>query len=367
MIVHPTYGGDVLRVRFTHRLGAEPVTLGGASIGLQAAAASIVPGSLRRLRFGCAESIVLPPGHDVLSDPIDLAFSAFENLSITFHIEGEIAAATRHDQAFQTSYVATTDLGDLTETASGTGFDQETESWFLINGLEVAAPEGASAIVALGDSITDGFISDGGFSSDPAVVDRNLRYPDFLAERVSADARFSVLNLGIGGNRLLRGPVPGFPGQGPSLLSRLEADVLGQAGVEDVIVLIGTNDLGIPFPRARAEEVIAGLELVIDRLQEEGLNVLLGTQTPASGPSILSLGHGSPDAIDARNSINTWVKTQSRADAVVDFHAALRDPANPEAMRPDLDSGDHLHPSPTGYRAMADAVDLGALRGTSSR
>ncbi|MCA9311213.1 MAG: hypothetical protein KDA21_08405, partial [Phycisphaerales bacterium] len=218
-----------------------------------------------------------------------------------------------------------------------------------------------------GDSITDGYVSGGGLSSDPAVIGQNLRYPDLLARRVSAGERFSVLNLGIGGNRLLRGPVPGFPGQGPSLLSRLEADVLGQAGVEDVIVLIGTNDLGLPFPRVQAEEVIAGLEGVVDRLHEAGLNVLLGTQTPASGPSFLSFGHGSPEAIDARNAINTWVRTRSGADAVVDFHAALRDPANPDAMRPALDSGDHLHPSPAGYQAMADAVDLDALRGAPSR
>jgi lysophospholipase L1-like esterase len=171
--------------------------------------------------------------------------------------------------------------------------------------------------------------------------------------------RLSVLNAGIGGNRILQdGFTPNF---GPSALSRLDADAIRHAGVTDVIVMEGTNDLGFP-PAASAEQVIAALTQIVGRLHAAGLNVLLGTLAPSKGVVLAGL-HGLPPAVAARNEINQWIRSQHVADGVVDFNAALRDPDDPDALRPAYDSSDHLHPNTAGYQAMADAVDPTQLRG----
>jgi len=210
----------------------------------------------------------------------------------------------------------------------------------------VRAPRRVGAVVALGDSITDGF---------PAPFDGNGRYPDLLARRLVAAGGppLAFQNEGISGNEVLRsGALPMF---GPSLLARLNADTLDQAGVSIVILMEGTNDIGVP-PAPSAAQVIAGLQEVIMRLRDAGLRVIIGTLPPCKDFALAL--HGTPEAIAKRNQINDWIRTGADADGVVDFHAVLRDPADPDRLLPVYDSGDHLHPSPAGYAAMAEAVDL---------
>jgi lysophospholipase L1-like esterase len=183
------------------------------------------------------------------------------------------------------------------------------------------------------------------------------RYPDLLARRLAAaGARLAVQNAGISGNRVLRDGL--VPSLGPRLLGRLDRDAIDQVGASIVIMMEGTNDIGLP-PMATPVEVIAGLQSAVERMRGAGLWVLVATQTPCTDYALAL--HGTPGAIAARNEINDWIRTSGAADGVVDFHAALRDPTSPARLRAEFDSGDHLHPSAAGYAAMAEAVDLNLL------
>jgi lysophospholipase L1-like esterase len=347
LIVNPTYGGSRLRVRLSNRFGSEPVTFGAVAVARRAAGADVVPGSTRALRFGGQPTVTIPAGGEVVSDPRRFRFAAFEDLVVSLWVTAG-GHATEHFTAIQTSYASLPGSGDHTADDAGAAFTRTLGSWPFLTDVEIRASQRVGAVVAVGDSITDGF---------PGPFDGNGRYPDLLARRLAAAGgpRIAVQNAGISGNAVTRDNQVVF---GPRLLDRLDADVIDQAGAGIAIVMEGTNDLGFP-PTATAAEVIAGLESVVDRLHLAGFRVILGTQTPCKDTTLSE--HGSPAAIAARNEINDWIRTAGVADGVVDFHAALRDPNDPDALRPEFDSGDHLHPSPAGYQAMADAVDPSLL------
>ncbi len=363
MVISPRHDGNVLRVGISNRFGERPVSFSSSWVGRQFYEATLVPGSGCQLTFGGAAGVTLAAGEEVFSDPVRMPVRAFENLLISLHVRGPSGPATSHELAQQYSYVAPASAGDLAAAEAGDRFTARVESYHFVHALQVvSAGDRATAIVTFGDSITDGAVFTGGTAlvKDPAAMNRNGRYPDFLKRRLQEAGldRFSVLNAGIGGNRLLSDALPGFPGSGPSGLSRLDADVIAQAGASHVIILIGTNDLGM-VPPATSDQVIAGLIEMTQRLQSVGLKVILGTQTPSYGFVKLG-GHGSPWAIRYRNEINRWVCEEGPriADGVVDFHAALRDPENPNRMRAEYDSGDFLHPNLAGLKAMAAAIDL---------
>jgi lysophospholipase L1-like esterase len=226
------------------------------------------------------------------------------------------------------------------------------DHWFNIEGVDVSAAPGAAVIVALGDSITDGHAS---------TTNGNDRWPDDLARRLLAampGRALGVLNEGIGGNRLL------LDGLGPNALSRLDRDVLAQPGVRYLIVEEGINDIGAfgqeaDQPEAAHEalvhRIIGAYEQIVLRAHTHGIRVLGGTLSPFSGSTYYKPG---PLSEADRQAVNRWIRTPGHFDAVIDFDKALRDPARPEQLLPAYDSGDHLHPSPAGYRAMAAATPL---------
>jgi lysophospholipase L1-like esterase len=351
LVITPTLGGARVRVRFSNRYGSAPVTFGAVTIGLQASGAALVPGSRRTLRFGRKRSVTIPAGGELVSDPRRFRYDAFVHVAVSVHVtSGD--RATEHSTAIQTSYLAP--AGDHTSDDADDAFTRTIGTWPYVTDLEVQAPRRTGAVIALGDSITDGL---------PGPVNGDGRYPDVLARRLADDGTpIAVQNEGISGNQVLRdGPIPSF---GPKLLDRLDRDAIDQAGARVVVLLEGTNDLGVP-PQATAAAVIAGLQTIIDRLHAAGLRVILGTQTPCNAFAMAL--HGNAAAIAARNEINEWIRTSGAADGVVDFHAAVRDPSDPDGLRPEFDSGDHLHLSPAGYAAMADAVDLTLLRTDTCR
>ena len=353
-VLTPLGAGKKLRVHLTNVMSAEPVTIDAASVARSTRGASINAKSLRRLRFDGDRSVTIPAGGQVVSDPVRLKVGAFKRLAVSTYVDpSSDGLVTEHWLGRQTSYLA---AGNRVRASGSGSYGQTSLSRFIVAGVDVRAPRTLGAVAALGDSITDGYQGDvvPGMQSQVGV-DEDVRYPDFLARRLTTRRgaqRLTVLNAGISGNRVLRDGL--IPRMGPSGLSRLDRDVIGLAGVRTVIVMEGLNDIGQP-PVANADEVIGGLRQLVQRLKAARLRVLLGTLTPAGGFGT----YGDRNAI--RIAVNDWIRSQKISDGVVDFDAALRDPADPSRLLPRFDSGDHAHPSTAGYRAMAAAVPLKRL------
>lgn len=342
-----------LRVRFSNRFGTAPMKIDGATIARAADAASprIDPATLRTLRFGGAPSVIVPAGADYWSDPVPLNAPAGTDLAISLYVAQPPAQQTGHPGSRATSYLAHGDhRGDRDLPGAKT-----VDHWFQIAGIEAVAPK-TRAVMAFGDSITDGY---------GVKPNTNARWTDALQRRLRAApgmGNVAVLNAGIGGNRLLN------DGLGPNALARFDHDVIGQAGVTHLIVLEGVNDLGTltrdapVAPEAHAALVarmIDAYRQIVARARAHGIKAIGATIMPYAGS-----GYYHPDAQNEadRQAVNRWIRTPGNFDAVIDFDAAMRDPADPKRLRKDYDSGDGLHPSVAGYAAMAQAVPLALLR-----
>lgn len=287
----------------------------------------------------------------LVSDPVTLTVPALADLAIDLYLPGDTASSTSpvtlHPAAWQTNYVSrggnhagATDF-PVQATTTFTRGGLPSSSWFYLARVEVLAPAHAGAIAVLGDSITDGTASG---------LDTNNRWPDHLARRLARQQiPLAVLNLGIGGNRVLD------EGQGPSALARFDRDVLAQPGITHLVFLEGINDIGGAGekPTPSAADVIAGHRQVIEMARARGLMVFGGTLTPFEGAAYYSA-----TAEAKRQAVNEWIRTSKMYDAVIDFDAALRDPSRSTRILPQYDPGDHLHPNPVGYRAMADGIGL---------
>ncbi|MGW5229448.1 GDSL-type esterase/lipase family protein [Nocardia niigatensis] len=364
LIATPHRGGATLRIHLTNRTRPTPVEFTHVTIAKQSEGAAVQPDSMREVTFDGSPSVTAAAYGEVLSDPIDLPFGAFEPLAVSVYVAGPAVLPTEHFDANATSFYSLPFAGDTTGDPAGAGLPLRTTSMPFLSGLDVRAPEAVSTIVALGDSITDGYVASNvlGIPQDPVVVDRAQRYPDFLQHRLDqAGLPFSVVDAGISGNRLTRdGLIPQF---GPAAPTRLQPDILDQPGVTDVIILEGINDLGIPVG-ASYDQLASGYTNLIDRLHAAGLRVHLGTILPAANAlndGILTF----PTADPVRRQLNSWIRGQQLADSVIDFDAALRDPADPSVLAPRYAGADNLHPNAAGHRAMADAIDLTSFGGRS--
>ncbi len=345
-IVHTSMGGNMVRVRLSNAYGKQAVEIGAAHIGVQGSGSSILANSDRVLMFSGRPTVSIPADAIVLSDPVKLDFSAGANLSISMFISSAAVGAGVHYSAQQTNYIGP---GDLTGEDSFKN-PSTISSWVFLAGVDVLAPASAGAVVAFGDSITDGARS---------TVDANHRWPDILAGRLHG--KVAVMDAGIGGNRILH-DASGNVRFGVNALARFDRDVLAQPGVKYVIVLEGINDLGHAGTSApasetvSAEDMIAGLRQLIERAHERGIKVIGATLTPFEGTSFP--GYFTPEKEVKRKAVNEWIRTGRAFDGVIDFEQAARDPANPNRMLPAYDGGDHLHPSDAGYKAMGESIDL---------
>jgi len=344
-IVHSTLGGSRARVVLSNVYGTAPVTIGAAHLALRGKDDAIQTGG-RPLTFSGRATITIPANAIAYSDPVALAVPALSDVAIDLYLPGTTdspARVTMHGGALQTSYVS--------ETGNHAGAAKlptvaTTRSWFLISRLDVDAPDAAGAIVTIGDSITDGSAS---------TPDTNSRWPDVLARRLlspSAPIKMSVLNAGIGGNRLLS---EGAYNAGINVLARYEIDALAQAGVTHIIVLEGINDIGQARQNAAptAEDLIAAHKQLIERAHARGVKILGATLTPFWGAAYYT------DVGEAkRKALNDWMRNGKAYDGVIDFDKATRDPNDPQKLLAAYDSCDHLHPSDAGYKAMAESIDL---------
>ncbi len=344
-VVHTSVGGDTARVRFSNRFGASPLVIGRASVGRRAGdTADAVPGTVRGLTFAGRTAVTVPAGADVQSDPVRFAVPPDADLLVSLYTPAPSGPVTYHPAAQQISYL--TGAGDHALDESGAPYDQRTGSWFYVKEIDVLGSGAKGSLVAFGDSITDG-----GYSTTGA----NHRWPDYLADRLAQGrASYGVLNSGISANRLLLDG--GDISFGRSGLARLDDDVLDRTSVRTVILLQGVNDM-LHDPRQNDPAVfIAGYREFVDRLHARGIRVVCGTILPFKG----WWGHDA--GLEAtRGAINDFIRTGGAFDGVVDFDAALKDPQDPLRLRPDYDSGDHLHPSDAGNAAMADAIDIARL------
>jgi lysophospholipase L1-like esterase len=338
MILHASVGGHRARVRFSNAYGTGYLSAGAVHIALRDKESAIIPSTDRALSFGGKASFRIGPGGSIVSDPVDLDVPALVDTAVSIYIEGAPEAPTLHFQGSHTSYFSAP--GDFTAAAAIPGPPTRQSSYWL-SGVDVLAPAATGLIVAFGDSLTDGARST--FGADAA-------YPAQLA--LESATGLAVVNEGISGNRLLTN------GNGDAGLSRFDRDVLDQPGVKWVIVLEGINDIincggWGTAQQAGARDLIAAYRQIIAKARARGVAVVGGTLTPFAGYYFYSR-----DREEVRETVNDWIRTGGAFDAVIDFDAALRDPARPEYLRADYSSDDHLHPNDAGYAAMAKAVDL---------
>ncbi|WP_238940785.1 GDSL-type esterase/lipase family protein [Sphingomonas beigongshangi] len=346
-IVHLSAGGTRVRVRLSNVAGDRALVVGAARIAAEAKPGQATVGGIVPLTFGGGMGVTIPAGGQAYTDPLPLATHPGQDLAISLFLPDTIASRTGHPGARATTFLAP---GDQSAAASLKDAAR-IGGWWSLSDVEVTNGP-TSAILAIGDSITDG---------KGIVDDSNQRWPDLLAARLAAGRTtppHAVVNMGIGGNRVL------LDGIGPSLVARFDRDVLGTPGVADVILLEGVNDLGTATRDHRIGDaehaalvraITGAYGQLAGRAHAHGIRLIGGTITPFAGNDYYH-----PDAATEadRQAINAFIRTSGAFDGVIDFDAALRDPAHPDRLLPAYDSGDHLHPGPGGYRAMADAVPL---------
>ena len=346
--VHTSLGGSALRVVFTNEMGTTPLVIARSQVALSAGGASIAADSAKALTFDGKPSVTIPAGAKAFCDSVSTNLPAESNLVVSIYVPAQpIPFLTEHAFANQSNFIVP---GDAIAAQALTNA-VDTDTWPLLSAVEVQASPGSAAVVAFGDSITDG-----AFSTRSA----NLRWPDDLARRLQGNRKtnsLSVLNEGIGGNRILHSMTA--PYIMPSGLSRFDRDVLSQAGVKYLIILEGINDIGIatrpkdPTDPVSVDDLIFGFTQLIERAHTHGIKVFLGTIMPDAGLALYYTEAGEAE----RQAVNHWIRTTKLPDGIIDFDEALRDPSAPVRLLPAYDH-DHIHPNDAGHKAMADAIDI---------
>ena len=333
-------GGTAVRVKLSNRFSTQPLAIGGARVALRQGTrgAEIVPETDRALTFDGAKTLKLEPGKEIWSDPLDLVVRQHEDLTVSLFLPETTKPEAFHPTGLKTQYMATGDhCGDATLPSAGPG--SRTTMYFFVSDVQVLASAKSRVIVAFGDSITDGAAS---------ANDVNGSWPDVLSKRLPAlpdGTPVSVINMGIGSNRLLTSDAAG-----PAGVKRLEDDVLSRLNASHLILLEGIND--ISYEQVPAEKLIAAYEQVIDKAHTKGIKVFGATLLP-----IQNSRKDTPANEATRQAVNKWIRESHRFDAVLDFEKVVQDPENPLRIRKDL-TGDYVHPNTEGYRLMAESVPL---------
>jgi lysophospholipase L1-like esterase len=352
-IVFTSAGGALIRLVLTNVFGTTPLQIGDVTVAVAGSGAAVAPGTIHQVTVGGSTSFQIPPGAQMLSDPVAMRVAPLQDLAVSVYLPDQTGAATIHSDAQQVNWVSET--GDHAADADAGAFTTQTQSWYYISDVIVGTSRVSGTVVAFGDSITDGFQS---------TVGANARWPNDLARRLDAlhGRTLSVADEGISGNRVLNDALC----CGVNAEARFERDALDQPGVRDIIVLEGINDFGFsavppnpvidPVTDVSAAQVIAGYEQLIAQAHARGLKIFGGTLLPFKGA-----GYYTAAGEAKREAVNAWIRTSGAFDGVIDFDKLMRDPADPLTLNPAWDSGDHLHPNDAGYQAMADAISLDML------
>ena len=344
-IVHVSLGGDSLQMRFSNEFSTSPVTMNSVHIAVSAGSGTIDTTTDREIFFNGNPDVTMYPGAAVISDPFQFDLQPLSDIVITIYFGNTLPDVTGHPGSRTTSYILT---GNEVSRENFSGA-VTTDHWYIINTINVMAPDSAYAVAILGNSITDGRGSG---------TNKQNRWPDELANRLQENPetqQVAVLNEGIGGNAVLSG------GLGPTALSRFQRDVLDQSGVRWLIILEGINDIGGSFGTGVGNNLINAFTQMINTAHANGIFVYGATLLPMKGSSYYTTQHEAE-----REIVNEWIRTSSLLDGVIDLDMALRDPADTLSFLPIYDSGDHLHPSEAGHHMMAEAVDLNLFVGRDS-
>ena len=350
LIARVTAGGESVRVRLDNTYGTDPLQIGSAYLGQRQRGPAVLSGSNTRVRFGGATSVTIAVGGSVTSDPIQMTVLPRQDLAVSLHVPGAKVRASQHRGALVTSYVSANGSGDLTADETRTGFTDTITSMWWLKSIDVLTSSVGGAIVAFGDSITDGSCS---------TVDAHDRWEDWLAVRLDAmddpAARRAVVNEGIGGNTVIREGLQPAPNSTPGV-ERFERDVLSHAGVTDVILFMGTNDIR---REASARQVIAGTQSIIEQAHARGIRIHGVTIIPRHNRAPTENNSGwTPAKTRVRNQVNDWIRGDAPFDGVLDFDAVVRDPSNHDLILPAFNCDD-IHPTARGYYEMGWSVPLG--------
>lgn len=341
MVVRASIGGGGMRLRLSNLFGAAPVTFENVHVGVQAYGAEILSGTSRPVTFRNRASVKVPPGQAVWSDPIPGRVAGGSALVVSVYLPGTVHGVTGHERAYTTTYLS--DPGDHAADETGEDFTYTSTQWYFLDRIAVeAGATTVGSVVAFGDSLTDG---------TGQAVDANRRWTDYLRHRLAnqSSRRMGVLNAGIAGNRLLHANV------GPSGLNRFSRDALSQPGVRTVVIFEGINDIS-RGSYTSIKPLAYGYKRLIREAHARKIKVLGATLTPFYGYATWT-----PEREEIRQRLNKWIRTSGAFDGVLDFDRAVRDPEFPEQLAPQYDSGDHLHLSDAGRRALAYAVNLRLL------
>ena len=354
MIARVTIPGDAVRIRLDNTFGTGPVVIGKAYVGQRVQGATLAAGSNRQLSFKGSAGVTIPAGGSVVSDPVALKVLAWQDLAVSLYVPDADVRPSQHTNAVVTSYLSAHGAGDVAADETRAPFTATTTSTFWLKAIDVLSSSSTGAIVAFGDSITDGTCS---------TLDAHDRWEDWLAVRLQqeADTRGNgsglkaVVNEGIGGNTVTRDNLSEPPASPPGI-ERLDRDVLSHAGVTHVVLFMGTNDIRRD---AQAAQVIAGTEDIIRRVKARGLKIIGATIIPRHNAAPAPPNTGwNPAKTAIRNDVNRWMRTRAAFDGVIDFDRIVRDPANGDLIDASFNCGDGVHPSPRGYFEMGKAVPL---------
>jgi lysophospholipase L1-like esterase len=345
-VLRLSLAGDAIRIKVSNLFGKTPITFSGVQVAKSTGGSTIDVSTDRVVTFGNQLAVTVPAGAEILSDPISLPVSALNNIAVTIYFASPTTVATVHALGRQTAYIGAGN--QLSAPSIPAAAADERQSYYGLTAVDASSTENAKVVVTFGDSITDGFNS---------TVDAAKRYPNQLDDRLKAAGftRTGVVNAGISGNRWINDIT------GPNGNSRFDRDVLNVPGVTHTIILLGVNDIRnsfrFPAEAVTTDQLITSMAAAVAKSKAKGVKVLLATILPCSGEAFC------PASVDAqRQVLNAWIRNNRDVDGVVDFDRVIQNPANPAAMNPVYDSGDHLHPNDVGYGAMAAAIDLAKLQ-----
>jgi len=353
LIARVTLPGDMVRVRLDNSFGNQPVTFSHVTIAPRVRGAAIAGELLRPVTFSGRTAVTLAAGSSVESDPATLHVEAEQDLAVSIFVQGD-AQPSQHNNAQVTSYATENGGGDQTMSVDGKALDKNITSMPWLKSIAVLPATPASAIVAFGDSITDGTCS---------TLNAHDRWEDVLAERIALETpvRHAVLNEGIGGNTAVNLPNFDPPVNSPAGVDRFDRDVLSHAGVSHLIIFLGTNDIR---RGATADQVITGLQNMMGRARAKGIIVIGATIVPRHSvvPGVADTGWDEQKT-KIRNRVNDWIRREAGFDGVLDFDRVVRSSKNPDLLNPAYNCGDGIHPSPIGYFEMGKSIDLHLFEG----